>query len=62
MMYKEDQLVIQRGVIAKATRLRVLTRDHFNADGWDTEALRKEAVAIYDEIIDMATTLRREAT
>ena len=61
-MHKSDQLTILRGVYDKTMRLRVLTRDHYNAEGWDTEASNKEAADVYDEIIDMATTLRREAT
>ena len=62
MIGKEHQLVILRGVDAKVKRLRALTRDHFNSGGWDTETHGKAAAALYDEIIDMATTLRREAT
>lgn len=62
MMTKQTQLIILRGLNAKAARLRALTRDHYNADGWDTEAYCKVAAGLYDEIIDMATTLRREAT
>ena len=61
-MPKATQLVILRGIYAKAARLRTMTRDHFNANGWDTETHGKAAAALYDEIIDMATTLRREAT
>jgi hypothetical protein len=62
MLAKETQLIILRGVGAKVSRLRALTRDHFNSGRWDTETHGKAAAGLYDEIIDMATTLRREAT
>jgi hypothetical protein len=62
MMTKATQLAILNGALIKMTRLRTMTRDHFNAEGWDTETHCKAAAALYDEIIDMANTLRREAT
>jgi hypothetical protein len=61
-MNKEQKLKLIRGLHAKTLNLRALTRDHFNADGWDTEENGKKAARLLDEIIDMSTLIRNELT
>ena len=59
-MSKEQKLILLRGLNAKAKRLQTMTRDHFNASGWDTNFARNDAARLLDEIIDMAGVLRTE--
>jgi len=59
-MNKQQILILQRGIHEKTLRLRVLTRDHFNSDSWDTEENGKKAALLLDEIIDLASTVRNE--
>jgi len=59
-MNKEQKLKLLRGLNIKANNLRVLTIDHYNAEGWDMEENGKKAARLLDEIIDMSTLLRNE--
>ena len=59
-MNKEQKLKLIRGLAAKVKRLQTLTRDHYNADGWDTEQSSKDAARLCDESIDITTILRNE--
>jgi hypothetical protein len=57
---KQQKLITLRVLNIKAAKLRTLTRDHFNSDGWDTEQSGKDSARLLDEIIDMAGVLRTE--
>jgi hypothetical protein len=59
-MNKEQKLKLLRGLKIKTNKLLVQTRDHYNAEGWDTEQNSKYAAHLLDEIIDLATLLRNE--
>jgi hypothetical protein len=61
-MNKEQKAKLLRAMNIKAKNLLLLVRDHFNAEGWDTEENGKKASRLLDEIIDMATLARNELT
>jgi hypothetical protein len=59
-MTKEKKLILLRGLNAKAKRLQTMTRDHYNADGWDHYKTEEDAARLLDEMADMITVLRTE--
>lgn len=61
-MTKNQKLIILRGLNAKASRLRELTREHYNAEGWDIEGHRVAAFLLINEMTDIIDVLRNELT
>jgi hypothetical protein len=59
-MNKQQKLTVLRGLNIKAKRLQTLTRDHYNANGWDTEQSGRDVAKLLDEMSDMITVLRTE--
>lgn len=59
-MNKEAKLKLLRGLNIKTNNLRAETRDHYNAEGWDTRENFVKASLLLEEIIDLATLLRDE--
>lgn len=59
---KQKVLIKIRDLNAKAVKIRVLTRDHFNSGRWDTWRSGNDVARLLDEAIDLAADIRKDLT